>query len=244
MAKGPTRTDSFALTDSLYHEVDEIPWVEIEAATEAIFSEDQRQEIFNCTEIYSTKLSNEKKAASVAAQDELRDSLLEHSRPLIDIAERCIREFRNISKPGDPLKEAFYALNEHLSVRSGSLREAMHKAVEHLSLIVAAIESSTYHENRKTRSSIPESEALARFVEVVLKSAEVEPARGRRAKDLRSRTPSEHRRWGIAVGPRAKQFRTLSEWVLKRKISPDQMKRAFERAHESLSSSTRSHSGE
>ena len=228
MARKPKSALVTASGKHLYHyDFDgntNMPWEEIEEIVGVSFSDQDRQEIFDCTEAYSREKIWYDAGVPVAELKELRDGLLKHSKAICDLAER----YQPLSKLQGDEKDSrvIEALTQLHSHKGFAFFEEFHNTAIAAGRLVYGLQTEAFSAETSSRSG--NVLGLETFIAKAFESAS-----SKRARTVPRDTEEEHvkvfeyRRWGISIGPKSEQFRKFVSVVLKQKVSQDQITAAF-----------------
>lgn len=222
MAKGRTILPTIASIEVLYHSVEDLPWDEIEAAVGRVFSTEERDEIFRCSDSYASEKCWLQEAPTVRGVDELKKELLSHAKAICALAEVYKPNGSAIDQEAMRVIEA---LNVIHSVGSYTFRQSFYKAAEASERLVACLEQEpdfTLDSTHKT----PEVAGLTAFLTAVLEFADERPARNNHPSSWTAKG-KEYRRWGVSIGPRCNGFPEFVSLILKRDVSVEQLRNAW-----------------
>ncbi|MGK7754686.1 MULTISPECIES: hypothetical protein [unclassified Roseovarius] len=223
MARGKEVLPAAASIEFRYHHVADMPWAKIEAASGKSFNSEERKEIFFCAEGFDWEYSYLSKAPPLKEVNALREKLLRFCGALVELGEQY--PAGSCGDEQEAARDTVSAVQIYFGTDKFCFRD------EYKALARAAHRMREGLEKRPpleadTLSSTPETAGLRAFLSRVLDEAEVSQARA---------TPPgswvepgyEYRRWGLAIGPRAKRFPEFVGAVLGRKVTEGMLRKAW-----------------
>ena len=198
MAKGKKILPAAASIEFTYHGVNDMPWKQIEQAACKNFSDEQRKEIFYCTQGFDWEYQHLSKAPSLSEINMLRAGLVKHCTAILGLVEQYPH------KQDPAVADVVSALQIYFGTEDFYFREAYQNLSKAALEISIGLTAEAQFE-ADTLSKTPESAGLIGFMRRVLDGAERVTARST-PDGVWAKQGHEYRRWGMSVGPRAKRL--------------------------------------
>lgn len=227
MARSTKRVPVIGKPDQPYWRAEDMDWHDIEKKTGVLFSEKDRNEIFQCAFIAYVNQSLVSGAASSADVEKLKKHLVRHASGIVEIAQTYRSPdgyFKN-----DELEAIFLAVAFSSSHPDFDLMTSLLQAAAHCEKIIEAL--SACHIDAYTTNRAPEVVGLVHFVANAVNGAEARPGQ-KAAGYLKSPNVFEYHRWGLHLSPQTGQLPVLCSAVFKRHITHGNIQHAFDVARD------------